>query len=119
MVISTAIRQKISGNGLFLRFLHFIINVKAPSIKHNNKDILESIINSMSSKPSPKSTFDGKLKTGSSEASDYLLQMRTEDKFKAIIRADSKLAKVEEKRNLQEKSLNIKKDDNKVEDRKL
>ena len=73
----------------------------------------------MFSKPSPKSTFDGKLKTGSSKASDYLLQIRTEDKSKAIIRADSKLAKVEEKRNLQEKSLNIKKDDNKVEDRKL
>jgi len=96
-------------------------SVKAPPIKNKNKDLLESISNSMSSKPTPKSTFDGKLKTGSSKASDYLLQMRTEDKSKAIIRADSgsKLTKVEEKKHSQEKSLEVKKDDIKVEDKKL
>merc|ERR1712130_1028083 len=80
-------------------------SVKAPPIKNKNKDLLESISNSMSVKPTPKSSLDGKAKSGSSKASDYLLQMRTEDKSKAIIRADSgsKITKVEEKKPTQDK----------------
>merc|ERR1712130_875138 len=96
-------------------------SVKAPPIKNKNKDLLESISNSMSVKPTPKSSLDGKAKSGSSKASDYLLQMRTEDKSKAIIRADSgsKITKVEEKKPTQDKNTEVKKgEEKKVQDKK-
>merc|ERR1712098_432187 len=52
---------------------------------------------------------------GGSKASDYLLQMRTEDKSKAIIRADSgsKITKVEEKKPTQDKNTEVKKSEEK------
>merc|ERR1711874_587342 len=89
--------------------------------------VLESISNSMSSKPTPKSSLEGKGKVGSSKASDYLLQMKTEDKSKAIIRTDSgsKLPKIEEKKHQEfkreekkseETKLSTKKEDKKKEE---
>lgn len=96
-------------------------SVKAPPIKNKNKDLLESISSSMSAKPTPKSALENKSKPGTTKASDYLLQMRTEDKTKAIVRSDSgsKLSKSEEKKPVQEKNQELKKDDKKVDEKKV
>jgi len=96
--------------------------VKAPPIKNKNKDLLESISSSMSAKPTPKSSSDNKIKSGLSkdEKTDYLLQMRTEDKSKQIVRNDSgsNLPKQEEKNQDDKKSEEKKPQDKRFEDTK-
>ena len=61
--------------------------VKAPPIKNKNKDLMESITNSMTSKPTQKSSLENKKNKPDRTA--VLLSMKTEDKSKQIIKTES------------------------------
>merc|ERR1719474_1863610 len=94
--------------------------MKAPPIKNKNKDLLESFSSSGSGKPLSKTTSDSKLKSLLPKSGEYLLQVKTEDKTKGIVKADSgsKLSKTEEKNASVDKGLELKKDEKKEEDKK-